>query len=109
MKYIMDMKHLKLFEAFAYAGCVNGAALRNLKVSEDDIQKVKDICEDIAKKVGDHGTCVINGGLLANGETIVYPYSQGNTGPEKCYTEVKKYLEPKYPDIKFQIDWGTMD
>lgn len=104
------MKHLKLFETFEIPdGSVKDSVLKKLGVSEDDIWEVKSICADIAMEVGDKGTCVIGGGLLANGKTIISAYSQGNTGPERCYTEVKKYLAPKYPNIKFEIEWGNMD
>jgi hypothetical protein len=90
----------------------SGVALNRMKslgISDEDIMAVSKMAGDIAQKTGDKGTCVMGGGLFANRQQIVTNYSQGNCGPEEIYTTVLHYLEPKYPQIKFHIAWGTMD
>lgn len=105
-------KHVKENGSFTTSNMrsvVNTKNLETLGVSGWDIEKILEICADIANEIGDSGTCVIGGGLIANGKKIVSSYSQGNTGPEKCYTQVRDFLKKKYPDIKCTIEWGNMD
>ena len=80
-----------------------------LKINMDDINQIEDIVKRIHKKVGDSGTCVLGGGLEANGRVIVKAWTQGNMGPEQAYQEIKNYLEKKYPKIKFNIKLGRTD
>jgi len=105
-----NLRHIKLFEAYngRYSPIDRNALLR-LGVSHEDILHCEKIADDVMKDEGDSGTCVVGAALLANGREVVEPYSQGNTGPERIYKAVRDYLAPKYPKVKFEIQWGNMD
>lgn len=92
-----------------YTRCVNVGVLRQLGVSYEDINASIEIIREIAFLTGDQGSCVVGGGLKANGQIVITAYSQGNTGPERCYAKIKNYLSNQYPKIKFEIEWGNMD
>jgi len=88
---------------------VNPIIMHLAGISDKDIQKVMHIVDTIAQRVGDSGSCVLGSGLKLNGRVFIEPYSQGSLGPEEIYHEVKKYLNYKYPHIKFDIEYGNMD
>jgi hypothetical protein len=83
--------------------------MQSLGISKPDVDEVLKIANKIANDMGDQGTCVLGGGLKANNNSFIKAYSQGSLGPERIYNAVKQYLSPKYPKIKFEIEWGVMD
>lgn len=108
-----ENKKFLLKEQFVASQCVKTSKLSQLGISQSDINWVNKKYNDIARKEGDKGTCVLGDNLMAtvNGKNYVIAtqYSQGSLGPEMAYNEIMKYLKPKYPKIKFWIDYGNMD
>jgi len=97
---------------------INLNLMRQIGIGSKDITYVDQMASEIRKKVGDSGTCVLGDGLIARVKIgprkfkdfeIIINYSQGNLGPEGIYEKVLNYLEPKYPNIKFLIEWGFTD
>ena len=103
------IKEIILQESKASNFAIDWKALRRLSFEEEDVEEIEDIINKIDKRVGDKGTCVLGGGLYANGNQIIKPWTQGNLGPEEAYDKVKKYLEKIYPRVKFVIQYGNMD
>lgn len=97
---------------------INIKKMREIGIKSEDIFKTQQIADEVKKRVGDSGTCVVGEYLVARikkgnkkfvDEVIIQNYSQGNLGPEEIYNKVIKFLGPKYPDIHFYIEWGNMD
>ena len=80
-----------------------------LKISFEDVNELEKIVNNANKKYKDSGTSVLGGGLYGDGKLLIKPWSQGNMGPETAYSEAKKFLEKKYPKIRFDIKYGRMD
>jgi hypothetical protein len=52
---------------------------------------------------------VLGNGLFINNVKVLDSYAQGSLGLEEIQGKVVKYLEPKYPALKFRYEWGRMD
>jgi len=92
-----------------YSNCIKLYNLIQLGISSEDILKVVKIYGEVADRVGDSGSCVLGNGLFINNLKVLDSYAQGSLGLEEIQSKVVKYLEPKYPALKFRYEWGRMD
>ena len=100
---------LKSFNKIDAPRWIDADMMSQYGISSDDINYVVKAAKEIATEIGDSGTVVLGAALTVNGDEIITAYSQGNIGPERIYTTIKKYLTPKYPKLSFNIEWGNMD
>lgn len=92
-----------------FSRCINVRVMRLAGISYEDINEAITIIEKVAFFKPDSGSCVLGGGLKINGQIAVEAFSQGSLGPEESYEKIKSMLGPKYPSLKLEIEWGSMD
>lgn len=120
-EYAIKPKRKTIKEAYDDFGSngVDSRRMMEIGIKSQDIQKVNQIADEVKKRVGDIGSCVLGEYLIARIQIpygkkfidakIIRNYSQGNLGPEEIYQKAIDYLAPKYPNIHFYIEWGRMD
>jgi len=94
---------------FNYGMAFKYGWLKEAGISDDDIDKMGEIYNEVANRVGDAGSCVLGNGIKINGKVAIESYAQGSLGIEEIQGKIIPFLKEHYPNLKVEYLWGNMD
>lgn len=109
-KLVESIVRKQLKESRDYASsCINKEYLKRVGITDEDIEHISGMYNEIAQHTGDQGSCVLGNGVEINGKIAISAYSQGSIGIERIQGKIIPYLKSRYPNLRISYEWGNMD
>jgi len=97
------------YKSITWRDGINEDAFLEAGVTHPDLREVRRIYDETNREVGDAGSCVLGNSLKVNGVEAVRSRFQGSFALEIAQDKIMDFLKPKYPYIRFQVEYGRMD